>query len=112
MRQVRRMIDSFIMCACMCMRYLVAFIFRAGNFMFAVESDDFLFFFFCFLFVCHHFRSNPINADVLYLSDKKRFASSHFNQSNALIIYLHGFSERVPGGAGQSSQEIRDGNNQ
>lgn len=56
-----------------------------------------------------NFRSNPINADVLYLSDKKRFESSHFNQSNALIIYLHGFSERVPGGAGQSSQEIRDG---
>lgn len=56
------------------------------------------------------YRSNPINADVLYLSDTNRLASSHFNKSNALIIYLHGFSERVPGGAGQSSQEIRDGN--
>lgn len=54
-------------------------------------------------------RSNPINADVLYLLDKKRFESSNFNKSNELIIYLHGFSERVPGGTGQSSQEIRDG---
>lgn len=55
------------------------------------------------------FRLNPINADILYLSDKKRFESSHFNKSNPLIVFLHGFSERVPGGAGQSSQEIRDG---
>ncbi|XP_031635102.1 lipase member H-like [Contarinia nasturtii] len=53
-------------------------------------------------------RSNPINADVLYLSDKKRFETSNFNKSNVLIIYLHGFSESVPGGAGQSSQEMRD----
>lgn len=59
--------------------------------------------------ICMWFRSNPTNADVLYLSDKKRFESSNFNKSNALIVYLHGFSERVPGGAGQSSQEIRDG---
>lgn len=64
---------------------------------------------FSFSFIGHNSRSNPINADVLYLSDKKRFKSSHFNQTNALIIYLHGFSEGVPGGAGQSSQEIRDG---
>lgn len=73
----------------------------------------FLFFFcslFPFFYVIMSFRSNPINADVLYLSDKKRLDSSHFNKSNALIVYLHGFSERVPGGAGQSSQEIRDGN--
>lgn len=28
--------------------------------------------------------------------------------SNPTILYLHGFSEHVPGGKGQSSQEIRD----
>lgn len=66
--------------------------------------------FFAFIFnVPNVFRLNPINADILYLSDKKRFESSHFNKSNPLIVFLHGFSERVPGGAGQSSQEIRDG---
>lgn len=78
---------------------------------------DFVFFFLFFVastqsfstYYHHVFRSNPINADILYLSDKKRFESSHFNKSNTLIIYLHGFSERVPGGAGQSSQEMRDG---
>lgn len=75
-----------------------------------MSCDDFFYFFFLPHFYCLIFRSNPINADVLYLSDKKRLEFSHFNKSNALIVFLHGFSERVPGGAGQSSQEIRDGN--
>lgn len=57
-----------------------------------------------------HSRSNPTKADTLYLSDKKLLESSHLNRSHSVIIYLHGFSERVPGGPGQSSQELRDGN--
>lgn len=43
------------------------------------------------------------------MSDTKRLEKSNFNMSNPLIMYLHGFSERAPGGSGQSSQEIRDG---
>lgn len=50
-----------------------------------------------------------MKADILYLSDVKRLKASHLNRSQSVIIYLHGFSERAPGGPGQSSQEMRDG---
>lgn len=55
------------------------------------------------------FRTNPHYGDVLYVNDGNSFHSSHYNLSHPLVIYLHGFSEHVPGGPGQSSQEIRDG---
>lgn len=54
-------------------------------------------------------RSNPVNADVLQLTNRRSLESSNFNKSNAIVVYLHGFSEHVPGGPGQSSQEVRDG---
>lgn len=62
-----------------------------------------------FLFHFIYCRSNPVDADVLYLANRNRLESSNFNKSNAVIVYMHGFSEHVPGGPGQSSQEIRDG---
>lgn len=54
-------------------------------------------------------RSNPNKASVLYINDNKRLHKSHLNRTDPVIVYLHGFSERAPGGSGQSSQEIRDG---
>lgn len=50
-----------------------------------------------------------MNADVLQLTNRRSLESSNFNKSNAIVVYLHGFSEHVPGGPGQSSQEVRDG---
>lgn len=43
------------------------------------------------------------------MSDHKRLDKSNLNKTNPLVLYLHGFSERAPGGSGQSSQEVRDG---
>lgn len=39
----------------------------------------------------------------------KLLEKSNINRKNPLALYIHGFSESVPGGEGQSSQEIRDG---
>lgn len=43
------------------------------------------------------------------MSDVSRLEASHLNKSQPIIVYLHGFSERAPGGKGQSSEELRDG---
>lgn len=55
-------------------------------------------------------RTNPYVADTLFLSDLKRIERSNMNMTNKMVLYLHGFSEKAPGGKGQSSQEMRDGN--
>lgn len=60
-----------------------------------------------YFFCC---RLNPNKSDTLFLSDIKRLNGSHLDKANPVIVYLHGFSESAPGGAGQSSQELRDGN--
>lgn len=43
------------------------------------------------------------------MGDTQQLRRSNLNAKNPLVIYIHGFSESVPGGEGQSSQEIRDG---
>uniref|UniRef100_A0A336LSY7 CSON003911 protein n=1 Tax=Culicoides sonorensis TaxID=179676 RepID=A0A336LSY7_CULSO len=53
-------------------------------------------------------RKNPTKANLLYVSDHKRLDRSNLNKTNPLVVYLHGFSERAPGGKNQSSQEVRD----
>lgn len=67
-----------------------------------------IYFFFC-LFLPIFQRKNPTKANLLYVSDYKRLDKSNLNKTNPLVLYLHGFSERAPGGSGQSSQEVRDG---
>lgn len=60
----------------------------------------------CFFFII---RYNPEVPELLYVSDARRLTRSHYNRSNPLIVYLHGFSERAPGPPGASSYEIRNG---
>lgn len=57
----------------------------------------------------HPHRQNRDKGDVLYVSDKKHLRKSHLNRTNPLVIYMHGFSERAPGGDGESSKQMRDG---
>lgn len=53
-------------------------------------------------------RSNPEGVQRLYLDNSERLAKSHFNRANPTVFYLHGFSEKAPGGKDSSAQEIRD----
>ncbi|XP_049288942.1 phospholipase A1 [Anopheles funestus] len=53
-------------------------------------------------------RENPDNGDTLFVSDKKHLRASRLNRTNPLVIYLHGFSERAPGGSGESSKQMKD----
>ncbi|EAT48716.1 AAEL000268-PA [Aedes aegypti] len=53
-------------------------------------------------------RENRDKRDVLYVSDKKHLRKSHLNRTNPMVIYMHGFSERAPGGDGESSKQMRD----
>ncbi|XP_040168412.1 lipase member H [Anopheles arabiensis] len=53
-------------------------------------------------------RQNPDTGDTLFVSDKKHLRAAHLNRTNPLVIYLHGFSERAPGGAGESSKQMKD----
>lgn len=53
-------------------------------------------------------KSNPEQAQRLYLQDAGRLAKSHFNNTHPTIFYLHGFSEKAPGGPASSAEEIRN----
>lgn len=53
-------------------------------------------------------KSNPDQAQRLYIKDESRLAKSNFNRQHPTIFYLHGFSEKAPGGKESSAQEIRD----
>lgn len=55
------------------------------------------------------YRQNRDKGDVLYVSDKKHLRRSHLNRTNPLVIYMHGFSERAPGGEGESSRQMKEG---
>lgn len=53
-------------------------------------------------------RSNPEQAQRLYVKDEARLEQSSFDRTHPTVFYLHGFSEKAPGGKGSSAQEIRD----
>lgn len=53
-------------------------------------------------------KANPEQAQRLYLQDAGRLAKSNFNSTHPTIFYLHGFSEKAPGGPESSAEEIRN----
>lgn len=53
-------------------------------------------------------KTNPEQANRLYVQDAARLEKSNFNRDHPTIFYLHGFSEKAPGGKDSSAQEIRD----
>lgn len=56
------------------------------------------------------FRLHPRNGRQLFLSEEKRSMKHIKDKSLPLKMFIHGFSEKAPGGEGSSSEEIRDGN--